>query len=255
MDKKDKNNVSDQEVRVSKKTLLLTMLMLLVLVVLVVGVTYQVYMYSGSNETLINKIIGREPIIDNNTNTNTETNTNTNTNTNRNTNNWWWPFTPSNPTTPDDGKVTITYNETDNFITITNAVPMSDEAGKIMSNSDEYMDFTVDIKMTKKASIKYQVVADKEKDSTIKDSEIRLYLERSDDGLNYQEVMEPTAYIPLAINNEFGSKKGNMVMDEVVVNGTKTYYYRLRMWLASDYHMTIEPKTFRARVNVNAVSN
>ena len=114
MDKKNKNNVSDQEVRVSKKTLLLTMLMLLVLVVLVVGVTYQVYMYSGSNETLINKIIGREPIIDNNTNTNTGTNTNTNTNTN----NWWWPFTPSNPTTPDDGKVTITYNETVNIIDI-----------------------------------------------------------------------------------------------------------------------------------------
>ena len=249
MDKKNKNNVSDQdEVRVSKKTLLLTMLMLLVLVVLVVGVTYQVYMYSGSNETLINKIIGREPVVDNTTD---------NTNTTTNTNNWWpfWPFTPSDPTTPDDGKVTIIYNETDNYITITNAVPLSDEAGKVLSDSDEYMDFTVDVKMTKKASIKYQVVAAKENDSTIEDNEIRLYLERSEDGLNYQEVMEPTAYIPLAVNNEFGSKKGNMVMDEVIVNETKTYYYRLRMWLSSDYHMTLEPKTFRARVNVNAVSN
>ncbi len=147
--------------------------------------------------------------------------------------------------------VTMIYTEGDNQISINNAVPITEEVGKTLSDENYVFDFTINIKTGPKMPISYEVTAVKDSSSTMGNEDVRLYLQKSLDGTNYNdEVLEPSPYTPLDVDDEFGAKAGEMVMDVGSISEKVTYYYRLRMWVDSSYELSSESKSFTVRVNV-----
>ncbi len=143
------------------------------------------------------------------------------------------------------------YTEGDNQISINNAVPITEEVGKTLSDENYVFDFTINIKTGPKMPISYEVTAVKDASSTMGNEDVRLYLQKSLDGTNYNdEVLEPSPYTPLDVDDEFGAKAGEMVMDVGTVSEKVTYYYRLRMWVDSSYELSSEAKSFTVKVNV-----
>lgn len=149
------------------------------------------------------------------------------------------------------GTITMTYTESDNGITINNAMPMTEEVGKNLSNEDQVFDFTVSINIVGNTTISYEVTADKDLTSTLSNDEVRLYLQKSTDRTNYSnEVLNPTKYTPTDQKDEFGAEAGEMILDRGSVNTTTTYYYRLRMWVDTSYELSNTSKKFTVKVNV-----
>lgn len=147
------------------------------------------------------------------------------------------------------GAVTMVYNDGDNEVTINNAVPMADEVGKVLSDEDSLFDFTVSIDIVGNADISYEITAEKNSSSTLSDSDIRLYLQRSLDGTNYnEEILQPGPYVPMDDDDDFGAKEGEMVLDVGTTNKSVFYYYRLRMWVASDYEDSQVSRSFAIKV-------
>lgn len=210
-DKETKNN------NVNKKSLILIILLIFILVVLVIGVSYQVYLYTDSGSSVINKIFGGEDNIFKN------------------------------------GTVTLTYTEGEKSIRIENAVPMSDEDGMKLSNPQQLMDFTVSIDINKNSTVTYEVVAEKDPTSTISDKYIKIYLERSLNSPTYEEeIMKPTTYTGIEEKDEYDAPVGSMVLDQSTTSESITYYYRLRMWLSSDYVLDDTYRYFTIKINVYA---
>ncbi len=151
------------------------------------------------------------------------------------------------------GTISMTYTEDTNGISIENAVPTSDEAGKKLNGSDEYFDFTVKSELVGNSAITYEVAAIKEATSTIKDSEIKLYLEQKE-GDTYKEVMAPTKFIPITTSSMFGSPKGAMVLLTESHSQSKIDTYRLRMWLDESAIMDFSVKKYAVKINIYAKS-
>ena len=146
--------------------------------------------------------------------------------------------------------VSMTYTEGENKISIENALPLEDEIGKKLTNDNQVFDFTVDIKVTGKQTIAYEVTGEKDSESTLDDNAVRLYLEKSEDKENYKAVQEPSYYVPLLEDDTFGAKKGEMILDTGTVTESKVYYYRLRMWVSKDYKVNDVSNFFTIKVNV-----
>lgn len=148
------------------------------------------------------------------------------------------------------GAITMIYTEGTNRVRMENALPISDEEGRFLMDEGQVFDFNVSINVTGNFSIAYEVVAEKQKQSTLGNQEVKIYLERSSDANYYSSVLEPTHYIPLEKRTIFGSPEGSMVMDTGVVNSSVVYYYRLRMWIDENYQDARNSKDFTVKVNV-----
>lgn len=148
------------------------------------------------------------------------------------------------------GTMTMTYTEGESGITLTNAVPLTDSVGKTLSKDEEMFDFNVYTKVSSGQSISYEITAVKQPNSTISNDKVKLYLESGTTPNIYDTVvLEPTVYTPLTADDSFGAKSGEMVLATKVNTTTETNYYRLRMWLASDYELTNTAEVFTVKVN------
>ena len=93
------------------------------------------------------------------------------------------------------GSITMSYEETDNTISLSGALPTTDKTGKVRLTEGEYFDFTVSSEITGNVNINYEISA---KDVTtaerkIDGSNIKLYLTEIVDGKE-QELMTPEVY-------------------------------------------------------------
>ena len=57
------------------------------------------------------------------------------------------------------GTITMSYSETTNGINLTNALPMTDEVGKTLSEENQYFDFTVGATISGTTTINYAITA------------------------------------------------------------------------------------------------
>lgn len=155
-----------------------------------------------------------------------------------------------NKQSKDDVKanVSMTYTESTNGISIENASPTSDEVGKKLNGKNEYFDFTVSTKNPKKSKVVYEISAVKDKNSTISDNDIRIYLEKQVSG-TYEEIVKPQPFKPIAKNSKIGSPKGSMLLKKVKTKVSSNDNYRLRMWL-SDKANIQDVKTYAVKINV-----
>lgn len=159
------------------------------------------------------------------------------------------------------GILNFSFNEdafSDNGINIQNALPISDEQGKILNSTSQYFDFSVNALATI-APLSYQVVVIKQENSTFMDENIKLYLTLKN-GANETPS-------PLVLN---GSKvktynklqnstnnDGKIIYNGVVPKSESEYKqsFRLRMWISEDTNVLDESfsnKTFSVKVKVKA---
>lgn len=149
------------------------------------------------------------------------------------------------------GTISMTYTEDTNGISITNAFPMSDEAGKLLSGTEEKFDFTVASTITGVATIQYEIAAKKTDTSTLNGTDVKLYLEKLV-GESYQEAMAPKVYTESTANSDVGTPSGSMILYTGSHSTSTTDNFRLRMWLADTAVIDNqgESKNFTVKVNV-----
>ena len=149
------------------------------------------------------------------------------------------------------GNIYLNYTEENNGINITNAYPMSDEAGKVLTNEDQYFDFTIESSMTGDVVANYEIAAEKEVTSTLDNEDVKLYLEKMVNN-SYEEVMAPTNFTPLKESTDLGTLAGTMLLDSGTISKSSSIKYRLRMWVDADTILDNIPKSFSVRVSVKA---
>lgn len=144
--------------------------------------------------------------------------------------------------------ISMTYTEDTNGISIQDALPISDEVGKALSGKGEYFDFTISTKVSEGSSVTYEIAAIKDKESTIDNDSVKLYLEKQVSG-SYEQVVEPTVFEPVEKTSKIGSPKNSMVLYKVKRKKTGTDNYRLRMWLKEDTNVEMD-QIYTVKINV-----
>ena len=151
------------------------------------------------------------------------------------------------------GSITMSYEESDNTITLSGALPTTDETGKKRLNTGEYFDFTVSSKIVGDVNINYEISA---KDVTasskkIDGSNIKLYLTRLTDN-GEEELMSPNTYTENTSENSYtGRPSGEMSLYQGSMSSSETNKYRLRMWVDEEYNPQGDGGSLSFSVNVN----
>ena len=151
------------------------------------------------------------------------------------------------------GSITMSYEESDNTITLNGALPTTDETGKKRLNTGEYFDFTVSSKIVGDVNINYEISA---KDVTTSDrkidgSNIKLYLTKLD-GNNEEELMSPKTYSENTSENSYtGRPSGEMSLYQGSMSSSETNRYRLRMWVDEEYNPQGDGGSLSFSVKVN----
>ncbi len=158
------------------------------------------------------------------------------------------------------GKINFVYNETTNGIEISNALPMEDDEGKLIKETDEnatrgYFDFNVEATLGGNTTIPYYVYAVDTTDAENKldPKYVKMYLtDQSDTPYdNYKEVVPTFDDLEDIKREDEGKEVKGKLLYQDVANKTETKYFRLRMWVREDYDVTGEEKTFKLRVDVS----
>ena len=151
------------------------------------------------------------------------------------------------------GSITMTYEETDNTISLNGALPTRDATGKTRLNQGEYFDFTVSSNISGDVNINYEISA---KDVTTSDrkidgSNIKLYLTRLIDS-GEEELMTPEVYNEESTSNSFtGRPSGEMSLYTSSMNSSESNNYRLRMWVDEDYNPQGDGGNLQFSVQIN----
>lgn len=169
------------------------------------------------------------------------------------------------------GTISMSYTESDtNVISIDNAMPTSDNAGKELTDK---FDFSVSSTISGAATVNYEVRArnveltDEEKTGespkvALDPSDVKLYLEKENSS-NYEEVLAPKLFTidsttsltnPVVDTNTMLLYTGSFTNDSDTSN-TYTENFRLRMWLKNDAVISTSAKTFKIKVDVFASVN
>ena len=138
------------------------------------------------------------------------------------------------------GSITMSYEETDNTISLTGALPTTDKTGMVRLNDGEYFDFTVSSKIVGDVNINYEISAKDVTDSGVRKidgSNIKLYLTKlSDDGTE-EGLMTPETYNEEATSNDYtGRPAGEMSLYTSSMSSSESNKYRLRMYVTEEYN-------------------
>ena len=137
------------------------------------------------------------------------------------------------------GSITMTYEETDNTISLSGALPTTDKTGMVRLNPGEYFDFSVSSEITGDVNINYEISA---KDITTSDrkidgSNIKLYLTRVNSDGTEEGLMTPETYNEEESSNSYtGRPAGEMSLYTSSMNSSESNNYRLRMYVTEEYN-------------------
>lgn len=165
------------------------------------------------------------------------------------------------------GVLTFIYDEKEakgNGITLSNAFPMSDEAGKLQTGSNNVFDFQV-IATTQGDPIYYEVIGEKGESSTLPENVVKLYLttvigteETPVDNTLVNGQVATFDQLPISQIPEYEGDK-TLYQGSVLENQTKyTQQFRLRMWLSdtatgvTNGEWNYNNKTFTIKIHVYA---
>lgn len=147
------------------------------------------------------------------------------------------------------GTITMGYTEPENGINLTNALPITDAAGKALTGNNNTFDFTVAATISGSTTINYAITAVKGDGCTVADDGIKVYLTDQNDA----QILAPTKVTALtttASNNAAGAPAGQYVLKTGTYTATTTEKYRLRMWVADDYNAPATSQKYILKVNV-----
>lgn len=147
------------------------------------------------------------------------------------------------------GTITMGYTEPANGINLTDALPITDAAGKALTGNNNTFDFTVAATISGSTTINYAITAVKGDGCTVADSGVKVYLTDQNDA----QILAPTKVAELtttASDNAAGAPAGQYVLKTGTYTATKTEKYRLRMWVADDYNAPATSQKYILKVNV-----
>lgn len=171
-----------------------------------------------------------------------------------------WNFTSANKNQISTGNISMSYLESVDSISITNALPVTDQVGMA---SNDYFDFAVSTSASgNPGTINYQLklvkVAATSGYTALTDNQVKVGLTTMVDGSEVV-VMSPKLASTIFANNgilTFDSGKTSYLSHSHTTAGqTKTTKYRLRMWV--DYSVDASSWTtatkleYKAKVNVS----
>ena len=138
-------------------------------------------------------------------------------------------------------------------ISITDAFPITDTEGKILTGDNNVFDFKVEGTNTGNEEIPYEVTLRKKSDSTLSESNVKVYLTDMEGDAD-TEILAPTLYSSLTQTNvDVGDEVEKTLFTGSVLGNTANYLkeFRLRMWIDENSNQDeINGKTFKTTVNV-----
>ena len=154
------------------------------------------------------------------------------------------------------GTITMSYTEGKNGITLTDALPITDDAGKALSAEGQYFDFTVNAKIVGKGTTKIDyVITATEVTTSLPSTGVKAYLTSNTDAT---VELAPTIVSTLPLTESRNSagapvgehilKSGSISTTDNSVNETTTY--RLRMWVDQNYQAPSSQQVYSIKVNV-----
>lgn len=152
------------------------------------------------------------------------------------------------------GTLTFSYTELSDGISLTNAMPVSDEVGKKMKSTDKdhsYFDFSISSKLSGARSIQYEVYATEvDVENKVDPDYVKIYLT---DSLLEKPVTGYEKEVPVYSKLKNSSiTKNAKTLYTGTFNSTGSQSFRLRMWLADSYNVSSSSKSFKIKVNVLA---
>lgn len=135
------------------------------------------------------------------------------------------------------GTITMTYTEPTNGISLTDALPITDDAGKALKGDGKTFDFTVGATVAGTTTINYAITAVKDATSDLPDTGVKVYL-TSTSGETETAVLGPKLVSQLdktVAKNDAGAPAAQYVLKTGTYTATGTDNYRLRMWVDSNY--------------------
>ena len=134
------------------------------------------------------------------------------------------------------GTITMSYSEPTNGINLTNALPITDTAGKELNGDNNTFDFTVSATIAGDTNISYAITAVKDATSDIPDTGIKVYL-ASVSGTNETAVFEPKLVSALSTTSSdaSGAPDGQYLLKTGNYKASSKENYRLRMWVDENY--------------------
>ena len=162
------------------------------------------------------------------------------------------------------GTISMTYTEPENGINLTNAMPMTDDSGKVLAADNEKFDFTVSADISDGGAgtvINYALAATTEPGATLTDQYVKVYLTDQEDAPigDYATAAKTVGSLEdgTGASDAAGVPEGQKVLYRGTYNATTTSTYRLRMWVSEDYPIDTASgsETYTLRVNVYGKAN
>lgn len=155
------------------------------------------------------------------------------------------------------GTISVSLKENSDVISMSNAMPMTDEKGMSLNDNNVYV-FKVQSNLSPKTTLNYEVFLQKEDSKNMLDNNlVRFYLEKFE-YKNYQKVSEPKEFTPLEKDSFLGSKKGSMVIYSGTLSNVSDEEkfmedeFKLRMWVSQDAIIDSVSRDFNVKLNVVA---
>lgn len=152
----------------------------------------------------------------------------------------------------DVGNIIFTYsdvNQGGNGILLKNAFPTIDDIGKAMVGSGQYFDFYITAN-SKSSDLEYKLLVDKSSTSTLKDSNVRIYLTQVMG--SYEKELILTDFSSLK-KETISGKDYYVLYVKRLASSEETYNdsYRLRMWVKKDA-VDFQNQYFSIKIDVSA---
>ena len=158
------------------------------------------------------------------------------------------------------GTIDFIYSEKSNGISITNAMPTSDEMGKVIAQRENdieqgYFDFTVGATIRGTATVNYEVYGEDITDDEhkLEGRYVKVYLTDGEDENpmpGYDGALVPNYE---SLQTASSDPKGKKIYDGRFT-GTGTQTFRLRLWVSEDYSVSGNENRFKMLVHVKATA-
>ena len=137
------------------------------------------------------------------------------------------------------GAISMNYIESSNVISMSNALPTTDDTGKKRLNTGEYFDFTVKSSIKGNTDINYEIAAKEENGNTFDGKNIKYYLTKVNSDGTEEEAMPPKTYSEDITSNVYTGRPSDMMslfVGNLNQQGDTEIKYRLRLWVDENYN-------------------
>ncbi len=152
------------------------------------------------------------------------------------------------------GAISMNYIESSNVISMSNALPTTDDTGKKRLNTGEYFDFTVKSSIKGNTDINYEIAAKEESGNTFSGKNIKFYLTKVNSDGTEEEAMPPKIYSEDTTSNVYTGRPADMMslfVGNLANQGDTEIKYRLRLWVDENYNPQNDNGGLIYKVKVN----